>query len=154
MDQRIMAEHISVQRIQLPVAGIVDLHEEARAEGIDFIDTLVTEWETGENRFDKQGETLCGSLANGELIAVGGLTVDPFIESGKVGRIRRVYVRTAWRNRGIGQNLVETLVAAARKGFTSVRLRAENDDAGRLYERIGFLPIDDENATHQIIFEV
>jgi GNAT superfamily N-acetyltransferase len=138
----------TIAAIQLPVAGFNELHEEALAEEIHFIDTLVDQWETGANRFDRHGEVLCGCLLDGVLIAVGGLTIDPYVASGEVGRIRRVYVRRAWRNRGIGQALMQTLIGAARKSFTSVRLRAENADAGRLYERIGFLPIDDANATH------
>jgi len=33
-----------------------------------------------------------------------------------------------------------------------VRLRAENADAARLYERIGFVPVSNPDATHIILF--
>jgi GNAT superfamily N-acetyltransferase len=147
-----MHETISIQTIQLPIAGLDALHAEALAEGYDFIDTLVSEWATGENRFDRAGEALYGCLEDGLLVAVGGLTIDPYIDSGDTGRIRRVYVRPAWRNRGLGRALVSALIDEARRGFAAVRLRAENADAGRLYERLGFSPIEDPNATHLMSF--
>jgi GNAT superfamily N-acetyltransferase len=145
-----LRETISIQIIRLPIAGMDELHAEALAEGYDFIDTLLSEWATGENRFERPGEVLCGCLENGMLVAVGGLTVDPYVPSGDVGRIRRVYVRPRWRNCGVGRALVTALIAEARKRFPTVRLRAENADAGRLYERIGFLPIGDPDATHAL----
>ena len=147
-----MNESISIQTIRLPVPGLDALHSEALAEGYDFLDTLISEWQTGENRFDRPGEVLYGCMEDGHLVAVGGLTVDPYVLSGEVGRIRRVYVRAAWRNRGVGRALVTTLIGEAREGFAAVRLRAENGDAGRLYERLGFTPIDDPNATHTLRF--
>jgi GNAT superfamily N-acetyltransferase len=148
-----MHESISIQLIQLPIAGMETLHAEAQAEDYDFVDTLLSEWATGENRFEKTGEALCGCLENGTIVAIGGLTIDPFLDSAEVGRIRRVYVRPDWRNRGIGRALVTRLIEEARKNFDAVRLRAENSDAGRLYERLGFIPIDDLNATHILLFE-
>ncbi len=148
-----MHEAILIHAIQLPIEGLETLHSEALAEGYDFIDTLISEWATGENRFERSGEVLCGFIENGLLVAVGGLTIDPFVNSTKVGRIRRVYVRPAWRNQGVGRALVTRLIDEARKGFIAVRLRAENADAGRLYEQIGFTPIEDPNATHMLNFQ-
>jgi GNAT superfamily N-acetyltransferase len=139
--------------IRLPIAGMDELHAEALAEGVDFIDTLVSEWATGANRFDRRGEVLCGAVEDGLLVAIGGLTVDPYLPSGDVGRIRRVYVRPEWRNGGVGRALVTALIAEARKSFAGVRLRAENAGAGRLYERIGFSPITDPNATHALCLD-
>jgi GNAT superfamily N-acetyltransferase len=46
----------------------------------------------------------------GLLVAVGGLTCDPFAGRLDTGRIRSVYVRPAWRNQGIGRALVTALV--------------------------------------------
>jgi hypothetical protein len=48
---------------------------------------------------------------------------------------------------------VTALVEEARKSFKCVRLRAENADAARLYERLGFLPIENPDATHILVFE-
>jgi len=70
-----------------------------------------------------------------------------------IGRIRRVYVRPAWRNQGIGQALVHTLVENARTssppctfapiiprqlGFTSVWLYTQQSGL---------------NATHVLDFD-
>ena len=70
-----------------------------------------------------------------------------------MGRIRRVYVKSAWRNRGIGRALVSALMNHARRYFSCVRLRAENALAARLYESMGFSPIESPDATHILIFE-
>lgn len=142
-----------IRPITLPVPAIDVLRMAAREEGYDFLDRLVEDWLSGENRFDGPGEVFCGCFDDGVLVAVGGLNRDPFLTDPEVGRIRRVYVRHAWRNRGVGETLVRWLLDGARTNFRSVRLRAENAGAARLYERIGFSPIDEVNATHILTFD-
>ena len=144
---------IPIRKIELPVPGIERLQAEAREERFDFIDTLVEEWARAENHFDAPGEVLCGHLQEGLLVAVGGLNLDPFAGRPDMGRIRRVYVRPAWRNKGIGRALVTALVDQARTHFRCVRLRAENAGAARLYERMGFSPIESDEATHILLFD-
>lgn len=144
---------ISIQKIQLPVPGMQRLRSEAKEEGYDFVETLVEEWESGRNRFDAAGETLMGALDEDLLVAVGGLNCDPFAGRPDMGRIRRVYVRQAWRNQGIGGALVTALVQEARAHFSCVRLRAENTGAALLYERIGFAATPGPDATHTLFFE-
>ena len=140
----------AIHSIQLPVPGIDELQAEARAEGYDFLDRLLDDWQSGENRFDGPGEIFVGAFDKDVLVGVGGLNRDPFLDDPTVGRIRRVYIRAGWRNQGLGRALVTALVEHARQNFRSVRLRAENPPAGRLYERMGFLPIDDPSATHSL----
>jgi hypothetical protein len=65
---------IAIQKIELPVPGIEQMRTEAGCEGYDFLDTLVEDWASGENRFDGPGEILCGHIDHGQLVAVGGLT--------------------------------------------------------------------------------
>ena len=139
---------ILIEKIVLPLSGIEQLQLEASAEDYDFIATLVEEWANDQNRFDGPGEVLCGHLAQGVLVAVGALGMDPYCGAPEIGRIRKVYVRRAWRNKGIGGALVAALVERAQNHFQWVRLRAANAEAGRLYERLGFAPVDDPNATH------
>jgi GNAT superfamily N-acetyltransferase len=141
-----------IRPITLPIAGLDELQQEAAREGYAFLDRLAADWASGENRFDGPGEMLCGRFDGGQLVAVGGLDRDPFLEDPRVGRIRRVYVRPAWRNQGLGTALVLWLVDAARRSFAAVRLRAENPGAARLYERLGFTAIADPNATHILHF--
>ena len=149
-----MSSGFLIQRIQLPAPGLDQMQAEARKDGYRFLDTLLDEWADGKNRFDGAGEVLCGHFDSGLLIAVGGLNQDQFLGDPKVGRIRRVYVRQAWRNCGIGGALLDTLLGHAIAHFSSVRLRAENSNAARLYERRGFVPIDSSTATHILRFNV
>jgi GNAT superfamily N-acetyltransferase len=142
-----------IQPITLPVSGIQLLQAEAHREGYDFIDTLVQEWATGENRFDGPGELLVGQFHQGLVIAVGALSRDPFLPEDHIGRIRRIYVRPEWRNQGIGRAIVIDLIDRARPSFPVVRLRAENARAARLYESVGFQPISDPNASHLLRFD-
>jgi GNAT superfamily N-acetyltransferase len=139
---------ISILKIQLPVPGIESLQAEARQEGYQFIDTLVEEWASAKNRFDGPGETLCGCLDQDLLVGVGALSCDPFAGRPDMGRIRKVYLRPAWRNQGVGRTLVSALVDQARRHFRCVRLRVENDRAARLYESLGFVPISNPDASH------
>jgi GNAT superfamily N-acetyltransferase len=145
---------VTFRKIELPIAGIEELQAEARAESYSFLDRLVADWSGGENRFDGPGEILLGGFAEGSLVAVGGLNRDPFLRDPAVGRIRRVYVRAGWRSQGVGRGLVTALLEHARLRFTSVRLRAENEGAARLYERLGFVRIDDSRATHWLHLKV
>jgi GNAT superfamily N-acetyltransferase len=142
---------ISIQKIELPIPGMDLLSAEARREGYNFIDKLLGEWATAKNRFDAPGEILYGHLDQGVLVAVGGLNHDPFAGDPETGRIRRVYVRPAWRNKGIGRALVTTLIDHARMTFHRVRLRTLNGEAAHLYERIGFSTVESPNATHIMI---
>lgn len=143
---------IPIQKIALPVPGLEDLAGEAQAEGHEFISTLVDEWASAVNRFDGPGEVLCGHLQAGVITAVGGLNCDPFAGRPDMGRIRKVYVRPACRRKGIGEALVKHLVQQARQHFSCVRLRAENAGAARLYERLGFVAVESEDATHMLVF--
>jgi GNAT superfamily N-acetyltransferase len=143
---------IAIQKIELPVPGLDVLAGEAQAEGYEFIATLLEEWASADNRFDGPGEVLCGHLENGLVTAVGGLNCDPFAGRPDMGRIRKVYVRPAWRGKGIGGALVTYLAEQARRHFSCVRLRAENAAAARLYERLGFVPVDSPDATHLLQF--
>jgi GNAT superfamily N-acetyltransferase len=144
---------ITIQPIELPVPGMEQLQVEALQEGFLFIERLWKEWQNGKNRFTAPGERLYGCMDEAILVAIGGLNQDPFDGSTGIGRIRRVYVRPAWRNKGIGEALVHTLVENARTSFTALHLRTGNPTAARLYERIGFSRSLALNATHVLDFD-
>jgi GNAT superfamily N-acetyltransferase len=137
-----------IQQIHLPIPGLEQLQTEALGEGYNFLQSLALDWQSGANRFNAPGEILCGHLHQGLLIAVAGLNRDPFLDSPTVGRLRRIYVSQAWRGRGLGTALVNFLLSQACKTFHTVRLRAESPSAARLYERLGFVPVRNADATH------
>jgi len=143
---------IAICRMELPAPGLELLQSDAKAEGYGFIVRLVREWESGVNRFQEPGEILFGHLEEGRLVAIGGLNCDPFAARPEIGRIRRVYVRPAWRKKGIGRALVSALIEEARKSFDSVRLRTKNPEAARLSESLGFAVIACPDATHILYF--
>ena len=144
---------ITFQTIELPKPGFEQLRAEALQEGFLFIERLWEEWRSGENRFDAPGEMLYGCIDQTELIAIGGLNIDPYAGHSDVGRVRRVYVRPAWRNKGIGETLVRTLIEKARTHFVCLHLRTDNRTAARLYERIGFSRSSNLHSTHVLILD-
>jgi ribosomal protein S18 acetylase RimI-like enzyme len=58
--------------------------------------------------------------------------------------VKRMYVDPAWRGRGVGRALLETLIAGARaRGYSALRLGTLHDmtAAQALYGSLGFTPI-------------
>ena len=111
---------------------------ESEAHGLGFVRRLADEWASGANRFDRPGEALFAVRDAADVVAVGGLNVDPYTTDPGTGRVRHVYVLTAYRRRGLGAALVSAIIAAARGHFHTLRLSTSNPDAARLYERLGF----------------
>jgi putative acetyltransferase len=65
--------------------------------------------------------------------------------SGNVGEIKRVYVRDAFRGRGLGARITRTLLShARRRGYERVVLDTMPGMAAavRIYRRLGFVPTD------------
>ena len=111
---------------------------ESEQAGWRFVRRLAEEWAGGRNRFDRPGEALFAGLIDGRMIGVCGLNVDPYAAEGRVGRVRHLYVLSAYRQHGVGRQLVGEIIATARGAFDTLRLRTENPAAARLYERLGF----------------
>ena len=122
----------------LPRAALEPLVTESAAEGFRFLRRLVAEYEAGRVCFDQPGERLLIVYADGELIALGGVTVDPYAGDPGTGRIRHVYVRRAFRRRGVGRQLIAALEAHARAHFTTLVLRTDTEAAARFYETLGY----------------
>jgi len=115
-----------------------DLLSESEQTGLRFVRRLVEEWASGANRFDRPGEALLGARVGGRLVGVCGLNVDPYARDPRVGRVRHLYVLSAYRRSGVGRRLVAGIIEAARGRFDRLRLRTMNPEAARLYERTGF----------------
>jgi ribosomal protein S18 acetylase RimI-like enzyme len=132
-----------------PADCLAALIAESGQHGLRFVRRLADEWASGVNRFDRPGEALFVARSAGEIVGVCGLNVDPYETGREVGRVRHLYVLRAHRHRGIGERLVTAIVQAARGPFRRLRLRTQNPEAARLYERLGFRAVvDAADCTH------
>ena len=142
-------EKLFVNRLsELPPDGFRELMLESERAGLRLVRRLVTEWEDGSNQFARPGEVLFAAVCDERIVGVCGLNVDPYASNEDVGRVRHLYVLSEFRRQGIGRKLVEEVIAAARGRFRVLRLRTDNADAARLYERLGFQACDEQHCTH------
>src|SRR5262245_6694560 len=104
---------------ELP-ASFDALRAEARAEGYRFVERLAVDWMSGTARFDREGEVLLAACQKGLLAGIGGLTIEPIVPDAL--RMRRFYVRPAYRRNGIGRMLATALLgrAQSRSGLVTV----------------------------------
>jgi GNAT superfamily N-acetyltransferase len=128
---------------KLPV-GINVLRREALAEGYQFVERLAADWKSRTIRFDRPGEVLLAARLNGALVGVGGLTIEPIVQNAM--RIRRFYVRPAFRRRGIGYQLAAALLARASAGCLITVNAAPGSFS--FWEAIGFTPDRQHGHTH------
>ena len=134
----------------LPIDALNPLVDEGTREGFRFPRRLVDEHASGQARFDGVGEVLLGAFEEDELVAVGGVTRDPYGDADDVGRIRHVYVRSAHRRRGVGERLVGALEAHARGHFAALVLRTDTEAAARFYAALGYRAlVPGGTATHR-----
>ena len=131
-----MVEVVELEEGWLEGAGALVAEGEAR--GFRFMARLAADWRSGANRFDRPREVLLGARERGELVGVCGLNVDPFAGDAGVGRVRHLYVCEARRGAGIGERLLDGVVARARGAFRELHLRAREAGAAGFYERRGF----------------
>ena len=136
----------TLQRVieELP-ADLAALREEARVEGYRFVERLATDWGSGTIRFDRQGESLLAARLHCVLAGIGGLTIDPVVPDAL--RMRRFYVRPAYRRSGIGRELATALLEWARSFSRLVTVNAA--PASTLFwESLGFTRDARDGHTH------
>ncbi len=145
-----MNDGFKTSLLTLPYEGFATLEAAASAEGHDFLKRMQTEWESGKNRFAAPGEYVVGVSQGDKLIAIGGLNKDPYAIEATTGRLRHIYVSAAHRRSGVGRALVDTLLSQAGSYFHRVRLRTNSAEAAAFYERYGFSPVREPDATHSL----
>jgi len=145
---------IAIERINsLPIDRLNPLLTEAVTSGFHALSRLLSEWQSGLNRFDQRGESLFIATDDSRVVGVCGLNRDPYLSDPMVGRIRHLYVAIDHRRRGIGSRLVRAVMEAASGHFASLRLRTESPDADSFYRYLGFMPFTEEPAcSHQLVF--
>ena len=126
-------------------AGFESMCEEARAERYRMLDTLISEWTSHKTRFDRHGEALLAAYSRGALAGIGGLTVEPAVFG--AFRMRRFYVRAAFRRNGVARRLALALLA----GMPANRLVTVNAAAGSepFWEALGFIAARADGWTHE-----
>jgi GNAT superfamily N-acetyltransferase len=136
---------VPVTALQPDVDG---LRAEAIEDGFQFMERLITDWESGSNKFDQPGECLLGAFSGADRVGVGGLNRDPYVRGGTTGRIRHLYVTRSTRGQGVGSALLRRLLDEAKAAFDVVRLRTDTREAAAFYLSHGFLPVTDTYASH------
>jgi ribosomal protein S18 acetylase RimI-like enzyme len=87
------------------------------------------------------GSASFGAFHGSELVGIAGLLIREGQKEAHKGQLVGMYVRPSARKAGVGRRLVETIVEFARQRVELIQLSVvrENDQAQRLYERLGFL---------------
>lgn len=143
-----MTPEVTLSPVSARELELTSLPLEASREGFRFVQRLIDDWRSGENRFDQPGEQLLGAFSGHELVAVCGLNRDPYVDGGGVARLRHLYVVRSMRRRGIASALLKRLLGDAKGVFEVVRLRTDNDAAAAFYMRHGFDAVAFEDASH------
>jgi GNAT superfamily N-acetyltransferase len=129
---------------ELP-ADFKAMRREARAEGHQFLDRLASDWASGTMRFDRPGEALLAAYSDDVLAAIGGITIDPIVPDAL--RMRRFYVRPAFRRTGIGREIALALLEGALQRVRVVTLNAAEKSVP-FWKALGFVPEARDGYTH------
>jgi GNAT superfamily N-acetyltransferase len=121
----------------------------AEAEGFRFVTRLLDDLGAGRVQLDARCEFFLATLDGDQLVAVGGVTPDPYLPDPRIGRLRHLYVRADRRGMGLGHRLVADLERRAVTCYDLLRLRTDNPAAAAFYERIGYQAVASGSATHQ-----
>jgi GNAT superfamily N-acetyltransferase len=126
-------------------ADFETMRAEARAEGYAFLDRLSKDWASSAMRFDRPGEALLAAYSDEVLAAIGGITIDP-VHSDAL-RMRRFYVRPAFRRAGIGREIAHALLGRALQRVRVVTLNAATKSVP-FWKALGFAPEARDGHTH------
>lgn len=132
-------QHIHIIRIsKLDEVLINHLIKESLSQGFGFVERLVRDYRSGMNCFDKSGEALFSALLQDVIIGIGGLNRDPYFNDPKIGRLRHLYIESAWRQHGVGRLLVNQIIHEASQHYQILTLRTDTTAADKFYQKLGF----------------
>lgn len=129
-----------------------ELLEESLKENHQFLKRLQENWISGENRFDKIGETHVVAVEGAKAVGICGLNIDPYLDDPTIGRVRHLYVHPEFRRLTIGSILVEEVIEEAKEHFKVLRLRTNDEGAAAFYLKHGFKESILDNETHRLEF--
>ena len=118
---------IIVRLDELPLNRFEEMLVESEVSGYGFLRRVVDQWESGVNRFSRPGEALLVAEKNSRWVGVCGLSIDPYLNNPRIGRVRNVYVLAECRRCGIGRRLVQEAILLER---LTDELRMDRDIVG------------------------
>jgi ribosomal protein S18 acetylase RimI-like enzyme len=121
-----------------------ELWEEFEA-GLGGADYLRETWEEAWDDLSKTIEEGVALIAEEDGRAVGFVFCVLGDRGRKTAHVTDIYVRPEARDRGVGRALLAELVEPTRGaglGHVSLEVLVHNADARRLYDRLGFVPVD------------
>jgi GNAT superfamily N-acetyltransferase len=140
-----------IRLLQFVPSELGGLVTESELQEFAFLRRLITDWDSGANRFALYGETLFAAQDRGIMVGVCGLNVDPYVSDRGIGRVRHLYVLASRRRQGIGRRLVTQVIVSATRSFRMLRLRTDSPAAATFYEALGFEPCTDAACTHRLL---
>ncbi len=107
--------------------GVRGATNESLEQHFNMLRRTAENWQSGKNRFNAPGETLLGAFVNHQLVGVCGINSDPFSPQPRAGRIRHLYISERYRRRGIGQQLLVSVIthSSARFDFLNTHAPAQ-----------------------------
>ncbi|MBM7601530.1 GNAT superfamily N-acetyltransferase [Virgibacillus halotolerans] len=125
--------------INLLYFDLTDLVKESKENGFQFLERLVNDYENGTNNFNKPGESLYGVFnKEDQLIAIGGLNIDPYSGEQQIGRLRRFYISRDYRRKGFGKLLLNKIIYDAKNHYKVLVLHTDTEQANKFYTSLGF----------------
>lgn len=87
------------------------------------------------------GSKSFGAFYGEELVGIAGLLIRAGQKEAHKSLLVGMYVRPSARKAGVGRRLVETIIGCARERVELIQLTvvSDNEQARRLYERLGFV---------------
>jgi GNAT superfamily N-acetyltransferase len=126
--------------------GFGRLRAEAEAEGHRHMTRLADELASGDARF----EALFAAFADGELVGVGGMTLEPAQTLEPALRMRRLYVAPRARRTGVARTLASALLQEAPDRVALVTVHAGGAEAAMFWEAQGFDAVRDRAWSHEL----
>jgi len=123
---------------------------EAASAGVNNVGTLVERWADGSERYSSPGESmLIARGVDGAAVGVGGIALCRDVPGAL--RVRRFYVSSAQRRRGIARHLAESLIESGFAYTNTLTCNAGASSAAPpFWEAMGFRRVAIAGITHQM----